>query len=521
MDAWKRSHQHASSDDLHQLQEKVDKLGRQVQRKREALDAFRARYGILSMGGDDNNNTLASDSNDAIAKVKSLTKALNDARNAQVQAESNLRAIKDAMARGENVVLPEDKAHLADLEKRAMDLRDQLTALRNQFTPLYIAKDPKYRDLKPSLERLEKKIRNERRDSEDQALNRAEQAVTSARDTVVRLKEKLHGYKRDAMEFTKRFAQHKQLVDELNNVEALYNAAQDRLTEMQASSEQSRMPQVSVLNEPDLPDSPAYPHYSRDAAVSVGGSALFGLLAVFFVEFLNRSGHRPAAAQGMQPRIQIANFPAFPGADRETGEPEHRTEPRLLATSTGGLPRELTTPEILALTDAADEDSRLVIVALLSGLTVDELAALSWDDVDLEAGVIHLPDARVHTLHEPLKTMLAERRTKSPGSSYPLSDQSGHPLTPADLEGLIACTAHDGGIGAPADVTPAVLRHTYIAFLVRQGVRLSELGRIVGRVPPALYSAYGRLSPPGPGLSVEQIQLVPPALAYPHAGPVG
>lgn len=510
-DAWTRSHQHASSDDLHQLEDKVANLRRQVEHKRNVLDEFRSRYGILSMAGDAG-DTLASDSNDAIAKVKSLTKALNDARTSQVQAESNLQAIKDAMARGQSVVLPEDKAHLADLEKRAMDLRDQLTTLRDKFTPLYISKDPKYRDLKPTLERLEKKIRSERRASEDQALSRAEQAVTSARDTVGRLKEKLHDYKRDAMEFTKRFARHKQLVQELDNLENLYNGAQDRLAEMQASSEQSLTPRVSVLNEPSVPDAPAYPDYSRDAALSVGGSVLFGLLTVFFVEFLNRSGHRPGPPSGMQPRIQIANFPAFPGRREQA---EHEAEPHLLTSTVDNLPRELSTPEILALTDAAGDDGRLVIVALLSGLTINELAAITWHDIDLDEGIVHLPDARIYTLHEPLRTLLSRRGAATPEATGPLSDHGGNPLGPSDLEGLIACTAYDAGIGAPADVTSAVLRHTYIAFLVRQGVRLSELGRIVGRIPPALYTAYGRLSPPGPGLSIDQIQLIPPALAVP------
>lgn len=511
-EAWTRAHQHASSDDLHRLEDKVAKLRRQVEDKRNALDAFRSKYGILSMAGD-SGDTLASDSNDAIAKVKSLTKALNDARNSRVQAESNLQAMKDAVAQGQSVVLPEDKAHLADLEKRAMDLRDQLTTLRDKFTPLYISKDPKYRDLKPTLERLEKKIRRERQASEDQALSRAEQAVNSARDTVARLKEKLHDYKRDAMEFTKRFARHKQLVQELNNLEDLYNGAQDRLAEMRASSEQSRTPRISVLNEPSVPNGPAYPDYSRDAAMSVGGSVLFGLLTVFFVEFLNRSGHRPAAPTGMQPRIQIANFPAFPG--RRGQEREQEVEPRLLTPTVDNLPRELATAEILALTDAAGDDSRLVIVGLLSGLTTDELAAITWNDIDLNEGVIHLPDARVYALHEPLRTLVSRRRAASSEAAWLLSDHAGNPLGPSDLEGLIACTAHDAGIGAPADVTPAVLRHTYIAFLVRQGVRLGELGRIVGRIPPTLYTAYGRLSPPGPGLSIDQIQLIPPALTDP------
>ena len=62
-----------------------------------------------------------------------------------------------------------------------------------------------------------------------------------------------------------------------------------------------------------------------------------------------------------------------------------------------------------------------------------------------------------------------------------------------DLTADLLYAAHDAGIEQPATVTPAALRHTYIAFLARQGIRLSDLIKLVGRLPAdqaAVYSAY-------------------------------
>jgi hypothetical protein len=64
----------------------------------------------------------------------------------------------------------------------------------------------------------------------------------------------------------------------------------------------------------------------------------------------------------------------------------------------------------------------------------------------------------------------------------------------------------------PAEVTPQALRHTYIAYLVRQGVRLSDLERITGYMPPTALAAYATLSPPGSGMSLDSVARDYPAL---------
>ncbi len=498
LDAWAKSTSAASSTALDQQRQQVQTLQQQVAAKQKAVDDFRRNYDIVSVDGNQN---------EALARIKSLTTALNNATTTQVTAQSTLQSLQDSIAHGHPAILPEDKAALSSLDSEAVKLTEKIADKENGFTPLYASMDPQLTALKSSLVRLRAEIKQQRRASQDAALSQAQQAVTSARQSADRLRGQLRAAKQAALDFTTRFAQHKALLASLDQLEGLYNASQDRLAEMEATDADGAA-QASVLDKPTMPLDPAYPKYARDAAISVAGSLLFGILAVWFVEFFKRSD-RHTASDSLPPRIQIAAFPGYAApVGSNVGVP---TAPPLLAATADTLPRELSEGEVTALLAATAGDGRLVLTAVLSGLTLEELAALTWDDIDVADGVIHLPEGRVHTVRPPLLSLFALRDRGS--SAAPLfSGPDGVPLTVSDLEGLIACASHDAGIGAASDVTARVLRHTYLAFLVRQGVRMGELGRLVGHVPPALFTAYGRLAPPGARVALEHIDVTLPAL---------
>ena len=86
-------------------------------------------------------------------------------------------------------------------------------------------------------------------------------------------------------------------------------------------------------------------------------------------------------------------------------------------------------------------------------------------------------------------------------------------LTLADLEGTLIYLAHDAGLSRPEEVTADTLRHTYFAWLVRQGLKLGELPRVGGALAPALIASYAPLAPPGAGRPLEGIDPRYPALA--------
>ena len=139
-------------------------------------------------------------------------------------------------------------------------------------------------------------------------------------------------------------------------------------------------------------------------------------------------------------------------------------------------------------------------------LSPQELVALQWEDLDLEEGVCHVVGhaARALPLAPAFAAALASLAGERTGPV--LVARGGAAIDAAGLAGLVAAAAYDAGLATPADVTPDALRHTYVAFLVRQGARFADLGRRVGDIPPAAFVGYGPLSPPGPGRPLDEIR---------------
>lgn len=502
IDVYRQSHVNAygesSAARLDEMRGAVEQLRHNLVAKRQAIEQFRRKTDIVS---------LESEQNASMAALKGLNTALSDARNREVSAEARLHAVRENVAAGRGVVRPDDKTIIADLEGRAIKLRDSMKDLENDYSPAYLAIDPKYRSLRANLTRLEQQIVQARQASTQQAVYSAEEELASARQTALRLQQDLAGRKRGAQDFTTQFAEHSALANEVRRLEASYDAARERLTQLEIENKSAR-PAVMVMSQPSVPDSPLRPDYWRDALIAIAGAGVLGLAAVWLVEFFMRSGV-PQPAPATQPIIQIAFAPnGMPHAI-----PLHReSAPHLLEASVE-LPRELSGPEVHALCAAASPDARLVITALFGGLSIAELTTLRYADVDFDAGRISLAGAapRSVALRDPLQQLLRERQAASSGSTL-LADTHGIPLSGADIEGLIACAACDAGLSNPTEVNSDLLRHTYAAYLVRQGARLADIGGIVGHIAPAAFREYGRLSPPGPGLPLERIDPVFPAL---------
>jgi integrase len=181
------------------------------------------------------------------------------------------------------------------------------------------------------------------------------------------------------------------------------------------------------------------------------------------------------------------------------------------------LPREIRDAEIRALLAAADPDTRLAAMILLSGPNADEACALAWNDLDLESGVLQIggTNARALTVSTPLRALLSSTRERR----MPASDMAVIRLSssePAErrrlLDTALACAAHDAMVPEAETVTGDALWHSYLAFLVRQGIRFADLGRVVGALPNQLITAYMELAPSGVRLTLEQVQLTMPAL---------
>lgn len=475
------------------LREQLTALDEKIAAKRQALDEFRRRYDIAS---------LERSENDILARLNGLTQTLNQVSEEAVKAKARLEAIRAAIADRKPVVPQEDSRTLAELEARAQALREELTSLRQRFTPDYIRLNPQYHKVPEQLAEVEGKIQRLVEHGQRTVLVQAEQDYASARQAVEETERQLKEHQRLAAEFSARFAEHEALVKELEQMQTRQREFQDRITQLEVK-QMEKYPQVEVVERAFRPHHPIRPKYWRDAALAGAASLVLGLLAVWLVEYLTRRGTQP------ETRLTLAGVHVYATPERswlfDHLAPLRQVglEEPAQAVLEPPFPRELQRGELESLFDHADLRTRQSIAMLLSGLMPDEITRLEAAHLDLGQDKLFAPppDRRVIPLAPRLKTWLAA--------------SGGSPLVPTDREELaklVYLAAVEARLSEPETVTPEAIRHTYLVYLIRQNLSLTELEKAAGTMPLAQLSAYGRLMPPGDTRPLEQIERIHPCL---------
>lgn len=500
MDAYRSS----SSEATAQADAEVKRLEATVAAKRRAVEGFRTRNNIVS---------LERDENQVLARVRNQSTTLSTANERVATAEGKLSALTDAAAAGKVVVRARDNPTLANLEQRASQAQEELHDLERSFTPEYLAKDPRAIALRARLAELDRQAQEQRRVGQQAAVLEAQEELASAQAAARRIESQMVADRQDVAQFTARFNAYKSQQEELTELETVYRDAVQRRARLEAS-ERARMPTIKVLEAAAPPTAPWRPLYWRDAAISAGGSLLLALLTMGLVELFNRSEPQPAVivTQSLVPGVTLHGL-ARPLSLEATREMSLANAAPALLPQGPGLPRELGEQEVVALMEAGDDDSRLSMMLLLSGLTPEEAIALRWSDVDMAKNVIHVngPSARDVGLSEPLRAILSAR---SPAGDVVLQ-AGGHPLTPEAIEAQLLCAAHDARLQRAGEITASCLRHTYIAYLARQGIRFADLQRVVGGLPASVLGAYSTLSPATSPVAREVIDPVFPSVRQP------
>ncbi|GAB4353551.1 MAG: hypothetical protein Kow0060_04090 [Methylohalobius crimeensis] len=481
------------------LNEQLTALDEKIAAKRRELETFRQRYDIAS---------LERSENDVLARLRGLNETMNQVSEEAVKAKARLEAIREAIAADKPVVPDSEERVLATLVSRAQALREELTALKQRFTPDYIRLNPAYSKVPEQLREVEEKIRRLVGEGQQVVLTQAEQAYASARQAVAETRRQLDEHKQLASEFSTRFAQHETLIKELEQMEARQREFQDRITQLEVK-QSAKYPPVEVVERAYRPKNPIRPHYWRDAGWVTAASVGFGLLAVWLAEYLTRQETDSANGTGGETRLTLAGVHVY--AKPETSNLlnrvvqdqailEEASPPPQLETP---FPRELSRNELESLLANADLRTRQSIALLLSGLTPDETLRLNATHLDLSQDKLFPPPPhrRALSLAPRLKTWLAA--------------SGGAPLVPAaeeELAKLIYLAAVEAGLRGGETITPEAIRHTYLLYIVRQGLKLAELENIAGPMPLTELSAYGRLAPPEATHSLDEIQQIHPCL---------
>jgi len=486
------------------LRKEHENLGETIKAKQERLDRFRNENDIV---------TLEREGNTALARLKALTDGLNKARDDAVESEARLAAVEDAIARGDPIVPAQEQPGLDALQQKAADLRAKLTELRTRYTPFFLENEPEKRLLPAQLREVEELIKEKVAHGQKVMISETKQEIAGARRRVKVLEAELAQHKEVAARFTKSFAEYEGLQNELESLQKMYSEAESQVVDMEVRA-RDKYPPVDVIEKAYPPGTPFYPHYWRDALLILVGAALLALLAVWVLEYLTR---RPRDDEDLIPvtgvrvysggrtlAIPESSFAGLTGGQQVPAitEAQAPTLPTL-------LPREPLPAEVAALWDLAEPPHRELMALLLCGMGIEECALLSAEDFLLQDGSVRIPGKTPRKIDLPPSV----RKLFSEHAPVPLwADAESPAASVAELAGRIPLLASDAGVAQPQEMTADALRHGYLAFLVRQGARLTELERIVGSVPDNHLKAYAALSPAGPGKRLDAVERVYPAL---------
>jgi len=483
-----------------EVADELKALEGKIEAKRDAVNAYRKQYDIVSMEHKEN---------DVLADIEGLSQSYTLANERLEKAKGRL----DALKTGKAVVRAKDEPTLADLQQRLSMLREQWHEMQRRFTPAYLALDADAQALQARLANLEEQLKAQTAASQRTAVAEAQEELASAQAAAERLRQDVAANQKQAQEFATHLNDYKAMREDLDHLEGMHRAALDQLAKLQAS-EAERAPSVQLVDAAAETLRPWRPDYRLEAALGLAGAVALGLFAAWFVDFI--------AGPATPPEPAFVQYAWAPALGRE---PEDRLPPppSLVNRPPTALdlpppeppPRELTDTEIGALVTAATEDARLIIVALLIGLTVEEIIALRWEDVDVTAGAIRVggTDARTLPLDEPMQALLTARQQRQAKTAGRILEKpGGDGLADADVARLVLFTAYDAKLDRPQEVTPSVLRYTFISYLLRQGIRAADIDRIVGRVPDTELLACMQLNSPAAWRPIEDIERVLPAL---------
>lgn len=466
-----------------ELQDQLKRIERQVADKRSDIDQFRLQHDILSTESADNQTH---------ARLQGLNKSLNDALTEEVKTKAKLDAVLDAISRNQVVVPEADGNTMAVLVQQAEKLRDQLAGLEAQYTKEYIQLNPRLRKVREQLVELETKISEKSSTGKDFARQEAENNYAAARQAVQAIKKQMQEHKQLAAEYTSQFAVHQAMQQELLKLETLQQDTKQRLVDIDVK-QREKFPQVDVVDWASLPDKPIRPNYLQQALLALGISLFLALLSVLIIDYLNREPE-PALSPMNLGGIHLHHQPQAMLDISQQQPPQVVYEP-LKSLPITDIPRELSHVEVSALFQTAEPPMRAIISLLMNGLSLAEILSLTPDCLNLDTLMIFIPGKR---------NVLMTAAVSACFSNSPIFD---HWPTADDVNTLLCCAAIDSGLAEPEQISADTLRYTYLLFLIRQGIKLTDLTKIVGPLPPSQLIELGRLSPAESSLTLEKIAL--------------
>ena len=485
-----------------ELEERQGQLQARIDEAREDLLAYREANDIVSLEREENRS---------LASLKGLNASLSKARERLVEAQARQIAVDEAIARGETVIPSEQKSEIALLQRELQKAKAYLSDLEGRYTQTYIERDPVLKALPGQIRNMERELDHALGLAGVTVQDEAVQAVEAAQVSVEALERQLGEQQRKVQLFTDRFKEFQALEEDLARLEALQADSKERLATIQVGN-LKRFPPIQIVERARIPTRPIHPDYQRDLMIALASALALAVFVTWLVDYLSERphpGHAPPylgvrIVQGEQPRALDAAQPD----KRLALDPRQAAPPGQAPPSLPILPRELSSGDLRALLSTTDPVTAGYLALLLSGVSPYELPLMHSACFDHATGRIDVPGAG----HRELTLSTNAWRWLEPILSE--LDRTRMALPVAELDTRLRSAARDGQLVDPGSVNALAVWHSYVVYLVRQGIEVSALIERVGDLPSSALGALLHYAPPGGKRPSAAIDFTYPALAF-------
>lgn len=482
-----------------ELTDEQAQLQLKIEAARAELLSFREANDIVSLERDENRS---------LATLKGLNNSLNKAREALVEARARKMAIDEAIANGETVIPSEQKNDMTRMKLDVERTRARVADLKQKYTQRYIDRDPVLKNLPGMLNEMERELVRALELGERTVKDEAQQDVATAEASVTALERELIEHQDKVQKFTERFKEFKAMEEGLAGLEKLANENKARLAKIEVQN-LKKYPPIQVVEWARVPSRPIYPDYERDLMIALAAALGLALFVTWLVEYLSERS-RPSHAT---PYLGVRIYPD--GRTQTLAAPQVHNQLNHDATVAAAppapanlpiLPRELAGAELKSLMAVADPLTAGYAALLLSGISPYELPLLHSACFDSSGDRIEVPGAsrREITIGQGawrrLEPVLAEMAGSKMAVPLPELDQR-----------LVGC-AREAQLADPGSINALSLWHSYVLYLVRQGIDASALAARAGAIPPDVHGTMMHFAPPGGNRPLSSIEFIHPIL---------
>lgn len=473
-----------------------------IEQKRQELRLFGEQNDITSLERDENR---------VLNKIKALSANLDTAIAEQTTAQALLNSLNESVKKSQPIIRDVDQGQISQTRQQLQLLKSELSALEEKYTQTYLARDPTVVKKQQTLKVLEKSLAEQLAVSQEYYLQDAARDLTAAKDKAKQTQVQFVEQNKKAQIFNQKLQAYKVLSDDLAAIQEQAQTIRNQQVKQEVS--QPFDAKISILESPFTPNFPSGPDYWLMTLISLliaTGASVFALLLFGYI------------VKQKQPVQGATNYVVMPGqtvgtnfnhlAHQQNAQLAMQSPQMRLAADNPVSPLiNLSIEQTQALFGVSNPQGKVLIGLVYSGVAFSELMLLSKSDFNQDFTQLSLPGGSARTLE--LSHYLSAELMKFCANKEQAESIWSHIESENDFNQIVVNAGHDAEFSFPEQLNLSVLRHSYITYLVNQGVRLNDIEQIVGRVSPSDFAQYRHVKRQGSSQNLVDIDVHYPLTA--------